>query len=46
MIGPLLVTEMTTGTFATIMNVLKKESVVTETQLKIPHIVAEPDSKS
>ena len=41
-IGAMSVLEVNTGTFATITSTLKKRSLVTEGQLKIPHITADP----
>ncbi|MCG8626016.1 MAG: GH3 auxin-responsive promoter family protein, partial [Proteobacteria bacterium] len=41
-IGTMLVSEVNTGTFATIMSTMKKRSLVTESQLKIPRITADP----
>ena len=41
-IGTMLVSEVNTGTFATVMSTIKKRSLVTESQLKIPHITANP----
>ena len=41
-IGTMLVSEVNTGTFATIMSTMKKRSLVTENQLKIPRITADP----
>ena len=41
-IGAMSVSEVNTGTFATINSTLKKRSLVTEDQLKIPHITSDP----
>ena len=41
-IGTMSVSEVNTGTFATVMSTMKKRSLVTESQLKIPHITADP----
>ena len=41
-IGTMSVSEVNTGTFATVMSMMKKRSLVTESQLKIPHITADP----
>ena len=42
MIAPMSVTEVNTGTFVTIVSTLKKRSLVTENQLKVPCITADP----
>ena len=42
MIGPMSVSEVNIGTFVTIISTLKKRSLVSESQLKIPHITADP----
>ena len=42
MIGPLSVSEVNTGTFATVISTLKKRLPVTEGQLKVPRITADP----
>jgi hypothetical protein len=42
MIGPMSVSEVNMGTFAFVISTLKKGSLVTENQLKLPHIIADP----
>ena len=42
MIGLMSVSEVNTGTFVTIISTLKKRSLVSESQLKIPHITTDP----
>ena len=41
MIGPMSVSEVNMGTFVTIISTLKKRSLVSESQLKIPHITTD-----
>ena len=41
-IGAMSVSEVNMGTFAAIISMLKKRSLVTENQLKMPHITADP----
>lgn len=42
MIGPMVVWEVNTGTFVTLISTLKKRSHVSETQLKVPQVTADP----
>ena len=42
-IGPLSVLEVAAGTFTAVKNTVKKRSLVTKTQLKIPHITDESE---